>query len=1731
MYRKTNKIIASLLVIMLMFSYFSIIGEVFAEGITSIDENTTKELENQGMDTNNKNIKFDTFFCNSDSLMQSSTNESARNIESKTGVLHSLEANIDEANYIYFYINFQNAGYIKNTTINISNANFKFIEDKNQIKVSTSNSGSTDDIIANVEASKITLNDIDSIEKVIIQVPIQINKVETENEFVGTNFYKENKINFETIYVNEDGKSSNVKASKKLAVQWTANVEVKLDSQVSEFTPYSVNGTTGLVLQTIIKSNLTENKLPSISDKLEMTIPAISGIKPTSVRVTSTTDATNPNSNGTADKYDADIENGKLTITTNGPTIESDENYTYYKWNKGVQDEYIVTYIYPESSLENLTFTVNDETLNSALDAMNELKNNEDSEIIVNSNNEILLDIKNEIKTPVEKTATNESNILVNKLIGKLGDFTTQVSRNSLSKGKFYANSGTIEYNEKITAKVGLSNVINAVSIQTSADTLVGGSNHTLNNNYVKTVTINKSEFKEILGEDASLNIYVNGQNVYNFVINKEENLNTENLKTITVTEDDNNFVLDFTAANTNNISIVTSKPKTEGKLNFNITKVINANTGYTNTQINSAEKIVTTVVATMMNENDKIVEQTLSNEIVLTQPKSQAELQIENNNLSTVVTNENVKITAILKTDTEDCMLYKNPVLQITLPSYIEQINIKNIELLFDNNGAKLNLKDAKISQNLDGTKTIYIVLNGAQTEYTLGAVSKGLNVVITTDITLNKLTANRQDNVSMTFSNDNDVTLSKLNKSVGEGESSKETTTNIVYATINAVAPTGVITTSKISGYNGNSKDLTAMSGEEQTATIATGADSVTANIVMTVLNNYNNTVNNISILGRTMFKGNKNILTSENLGTTFDSPITGAITLPNVDSSKYTVYYSTNGDATRDVSNTSNGWTTTVTDYSTVKSYLIVFTPDYPLNTSESIEFDYSISIPAKMQYNESAFENYVVYFNNNLSTGIIEDKQASTKLGITTGRGPVIEASLSSDKSETEEMQMGNTINYTITVKNTGTETATNVNAQVELPEGLEYVAEDGTIYRTISAQAAIVSISIGNVEAGQSTSKIVSLKALNPTEETKTIELKATVGASNINGTTDTNAVKNTLIKTYYATGSSIKPGHGVLKEGDTFEVYMEITSYSSTEAKENTVLKVTLPEEIEYESTKIGNSVRLKETDITNSTEKKYDDKTRTLTINLGSVVGTEMKNIHLNLKVGKLSENVYDKNVSIQAAISGDGTKSEKIGIDNIEIGKPAVSVTQTCNIPEGSHIKGGENFTYTYTIENKSNIAMNGVKITDAIPTGLTFGNIEVTKGENARKYYNPEITIDIDGKETLTVKVNVSANIVDEATPISNKLTVTFNNSTIAETSEISHTIDKFENSDNSNGVDSQTKRIMGEVWADENGNGQKDDEEKGVSGVELLLFNNTTGTLARNSSGNVLRITTGEDGVYTFSGVRAGNYTVIFLYDTANYSATTYRKDGVSSERNSDAVDTKITLDGLTRAAAITEAVTVSNSNIYNIDLGLISNPKFDLKLDKTISKITVQDNTGTTTTEYNDSKLAKKDLVGKRVESTTIIVEYKIKVTNEGAISGYVKKIADYVPSELKFSSELNKDWYSAENGTIYNSSLANTVINPGETKEVTLILTKKMTDNNLGLYHNQAEIYEAYNDLGIDDIDSTPGNKVSTEDDISSADALISVKTGEVVTVTLVSTAIIAGITISAIIIKKKVIK
>ena len=186
----------------------------------------------------------------------------------------------------------------------------------------------------------------------------------------------------------------------------------------------------------------------------------------------------------------------------------------------------------------------------------------------------------------------------------------------------------------------------------------------------------------------------------------------------------------------------------------------------------------------------------------------------------------------------------------------------------------------------------------------------------------------------------------------------------------------------------------------------------------------------------------------------------------------------------------------------------------------------------------------------------------------------------------------------------------------------------------------------------------------------------------------------------------------------------------------------------------------------------------------------------------------------------------------------------------------------------------------------------------------------------------------------------------------------------------------------------------------------------------------------------------------------------------------------------------------------------------------MQLDKYVTKITVQ-NSKTVSTDYTDAKLAKQEINAKEVNSTTVVVEYTIRVTNKGEVSGYVKKIADYLSSDYKFSSELNKDWYQDGNN-VYCIGLADTKINPGESKDVKLTVIKQMKENNTGLINNTAEIVSSYNELGLTDINSTEGNKVDGENDMSSADVIISIKTGEVVTTVLlvITTIIMLGVAV-----------
>ena len=119
---------------------------------------------------------------------------------------------------------------------------------------------------------------------------------------------------------------------------------------------------------------------------------------------------------------------------------------------------------------------------------------------------------------------------------------------------------------------------------------------------------------------------------------------------------------------------------------------------------------------------------------------------------------------------------------------------------------------------------------------------------------------------------------------------------------------------------------------------------------------------------------------------------------------------------------------------------------------------------------------------------------------------------------------------------------------------------------------------------------------------------------------------------------------------------------------------------------------------------------------------------------------------------------------------------------------------------------------------------------------------------------------------------------------------------------------------------------------------------------------------------------------------------------------------------------------------------------------------------------------------------------------------------------------------MNKNWYQSTDGQLHTKELANQSINPGETKNVTLTLVKRMTQENTGTTINTAEISQASNALAIVDNNSTPANKVQGEDDMSTAELLISIKTGGAMMYIALITIIIAVVGLGSYIIKKRVL-
>ena len=121
--------------------------------------------------------------------------------------------------------------------------------------------------------------------------------------------------------------------------------------------------------------------------------------------------------------------------------------------------------------------------------------------------------------------------------------------------------------------------------------------------------------------------------------------------------------------------------------------------------------------------------------------------------------------------------------------------------------------------------------------------------------------------------------------------------------------------------------------------------------------------------------------------------------------------------------------------------------------------------------------------------------------------------------------------------------------------------------------------------------------------------------------------------------------------------------------------------------------------------------------------------------------------------------------------------------------------------------------------------------------------------------------------------------------------------------------------------------------------------------------------------------------------------------------------------------------------------------------FDLSLRKWVTQAIVNKNGEETIidtghkAEDDPEDIVAVDLKDSEIATTTVKFRYSIRVTNEGNIAGYAKEVKDYIPEGLIFVAEDNPLWTQLEDGTIVTTQTENTLLEPGESTEVEVILT------------------------------------------------------------------------------------
>lgn len=1573
-----------------------------------------------------------------------------------------------------------------------------------------------------------------------IEIELEYNQGE---KFNVADLLKNIKLQMSGTYINRDLEEVKVGKEEEITVGWEYTKDINLESEYTKISPFVLEDVKGTIVEnkiTVTREIQDEKYLPVKSTRLEIVVPKINDKNPIAVDVLSTRlMATRGEDSGyvkfNSENWKYDEANGLINVF-----VENDNNV----YSKG-SDEYVIIYRYEdyvESENANLQRNVRATV----------------TEYSGVTNNNLVKEIKDGQEVKVD--------------VGELITYSVGTNEDTINKFKIYANYNSdialyeTLYTTQVNVNILTSDVLQQLKLDCTKEVYKdsNGVEFEAKGIEYKQISFNYAEISALLADGGDI-VITNALNETIHTLNKD-NITNEESCTVNLN-------------GANGIIIYANNVTKNGTLNFELTKAIKK-CNYDKTIFKNISKIESRVSGEVkyLNIEDRIPLQTIAVAKDFEESSTSATLSVSRSLLSTINSNDNIELKIQLNNDKEGSDLYINPYFEIVFPKYVTAVGIESINLL---NECGLRVADFQTFTENDLVK-LKIELSGTQTIFSENSNTNGTNIIINANIAVDNYAPAKEDQIKLYYCNEGVATYqSQTNWSIGKAVPSGilKTTNGFDVEVIKYQAPTGLIAINGIANYDGNLSEVRSVKQGTVAKQVPINAPARIATMELLALNNTENVCSDITLLGRVPYKGIKDVISGEDLGVTTDAKMIDQLKSDVQNTNTAEIYYSTNENADRDLKKPENGWTTTVEDLSTVKSYMIVVKGD--VEAGSVLRYTYDFEIPANLPYEARITGSFGAYYNNNKEEAVVFESSSADSVVLETGIGPKIEAKMSVDIGDGAEVLEGSLLNYSVEVTNTGSVPAEGVTVNVQKPGYTnfteyrnplvnEYIAyyykSDSELNFNIDAIApgesqkvdfmVRVSTPLGDIATREEIEKDEEENKDNYAEEENIeeeyieddndedddtnksendntqkdyiISATALVKVNNLGMDIETNKTNNKITKANFETE--------VMGNFSTSSYVENVLPYSykikniSGKNLENVEFICKLPKELRYESSsvKIGEeeiSTNHNNNEISFTIENLEKNSSISFECSAKAIFGT---NENITPELIMKYENTEEKALPLYTKIKGTVLETEIINQepnDTILEGKSLIQTIRLSNIGEYS----AKNLTILFDISNNleevnvryTGSVSNSAKVTDnkasilinELAPGkyidIIISGRATTYREEGQEIINninvrtPDIEISNISTDKLIIKENENKEEIKQPatdTQLENNQNQTQNPNNVS--------TDNSENNQNlapdqTNNQNKEVYTISGNVWEDVNKDGIKNSNDSELKSIEVQLCQNNNTIQTTKTNGN---------GRYYFGNIENGKYTVVFTYDKEKYTATSYNKN-VDGSTISTAIETE---DG----KAVSNEITVLNANIDNVNLGLQLKNQFNLSIYKYVTKAIVMEDSNKYESEFDNLKLAKVEISAKKLNKSSVDLEYKIVVENTGNVDGYATMINDYLPEEMKFDESKNNGWYIGNDGMLYNDTLKETIIKPGEKKELSLVLTKQMNENNTGTVSNKVLIAMSENKDGLQE---------NSEDNGSTQEVLILIKTGY--TIQIIAVITIMLILIILILNKDKLIK